>query len=249
MLDHLSNRRFEFGTGRGAGSHEVADVQYPRPRCRPERVLRGAAEIVRNVGAEGLHSRGNTSSSTRPTTFMPSRTARAIPHMACGGQPGHVARGGRARHRRTRLYFLVDQGHGPLLDSYKQAVADCVDPVGQFKNDNAMITSGIRCSSIATRRANKQPSELTSSRWSRSITTRSRAIPAGGAAGRTRRLASPPTPRRDVAAGLRVGRYARGDLEDSSSPMSRPASINSASCAQRCQPRRGARDDRDFGSM
>jgi len=24
MLDHLTNRRFEFGTGRGAGSHEVA---------------------------------------------------------------------------------------------------------------------------------------------------------------------------------------------------------------------------------
>ena len=30
MLDHLSEGRFEFGTGRGAGSHEVARVRSHR---------------------------------------------------------------------------------------------------------------------------------------------------------------------------------------------------------------------------
>jgi alkanesulfonate monooxygenase SsuD/methylene tetrahydromethanopterin reductase-like flavin-dependent oxidoreductase (luciferase family) len=46
---------------------------------------------------------------------------------------------------------------GPLLDSYKQAAADCADPVGQFKNDNVMITSGVRCS-LDRDKARKQAS-------------------------------------------------------------------------------------------
>jgi alkanesulfonate monooxygenase SsuD/methylene tetrahydromethanopterin reductase-like flavin-dependent oxidoreductase (luciferase family) len=33
MLDHLSGGRFEFGTGRGAGSHEILGIHRRRRRC------------------------------------------------------------------------------------------------------------------------------------------------------------------------------------------------------------------------
>ena len=34
----------------------------------------------------------------------------------------------------------------PWIESYKKGVSDCVDPVGEFVNDNVMITTAVRCS-------------------------------------------------------------------------------------------------------
>ena len=33
----------------------------------------------------------------------------------------------------------------PQIDAYKEAIAACADPVGQFVNDNVMLTNAVRC--------------------------------------------------------------------------------------------------------
>jgi alkanesulfonate monooxygenase SsuD/methylene tetrahydromethanopterin reductase-like flavin-dependent oxidoreductase (luciferase family) len=35
----------------------------------------------------------------------------------------------------------------PRIADYKEGISECTDPVGQFVNDNAMVTTGIYCSS------------------------------------------------------------------------------------------------------
>jgi alkanesulfonate monooxygenase SsuD/methylene tetrahydromethanopterin reductase-like flavin-dependent oxidoreductase (luciferase family) len=47
MLDHLTNRRFEFGTGRGAGSHEVATFNIHDPASTKADYYEVLPEIVR----------------------------------------------------------------------------------------------------------------------------------------------------------------------------------------------------------
>ena len=46
MLDHVTNNRFEFGTGRGAGSHELATMQW-RPN-HPKQKLCGMKSFAKS---------------------------------------------------------------------------------------------------------------------------------------------------------------------------------------------------------
>ena len=54
MLDHVTGRRFEWGTGRGAGSHELASLQHPRHELDEGRVGRGRPRDPPDVGAGRL---------------------------------------------------------------------------------------------------------------------------------------------------------------------------------------------------
>ena len=55
LLDHLTAGRFEFGTGRGAGSHELGTFMVKEPGDHACRVGRGGQGDPTDVGAEGLH--------------------------------------------------------------------------------------------------------------------------------------------------------------------------------------------------
>ena len=78
MLDHFTKNRFEWGTGRGAGSHELASFNImTRTRRRPN----GTKSCGRSPAC-GSRSTTRTKASTspcrRPTTSCRSRTARVI---------------------------------------------------------------------------------------------------------------------------------------------------------------------------
>ena len=77
MLDHVTGRRYEWGTGRGAGSHEMASLQHPRHQLDEVGVGRGGPGDPAHVGADGLLlRRRSTSPYRRRTTCYPSPTAR-----------------------------------------------------------------------------------------------------------------------------------------------------------------------------
>jgi alkanesulfonate monooxygenase SsuD/methylene tetrahydromethanopterin reductase-like flavin-dependent oxidoreductase (luciferase family) len=144
MLDHVSNRRFEFGTGRGAGSHEILGFL---PGMED---LSGTRDIWEDViaefpkmwlqdtyeGYEGKYW------SLPPRKVLPKPYGNAHPAMwyAAGNTSSYAMA---ARKGLGVLGFSVQTlaDLAPVLDAYKQEIANA-EPIGAFVNDNIMITTG-----------------------------------------------------------------------------------------------------------
>ena len=146
MLDHLTNRRFEFGTGRGAGSHEVATFNIHDPSSTRTEWDEVIVEIVRMWEQKDYTFHGKHFDLDTPHNILPKPYAPGHPPMwvACGNPNTYKKAGSLGL---GALGFTFDSVHrlAPRVAEYKEAIADCTDPVGQFVNDNAMITSGVRC--------------------------------------------------------------------------------------------------------
>ena len=78
MLDHFTNNRFEWGTGRGAGSHEMTVLQHHGQELDQGRVGTRSSARSRACGSRSTtSSTASTSPCPRRTTSSRSPTARA----------------------------------------------------------------------------------------------------------------------------------------------------------------------------
>src|SRR3984957_16065542 len=141
MLDHLSDGRFEFGTGRGAGSHEILGFL---PGMTD---LTGTREIWEDVIAEfpkmwmqdTYEGYQGKFWSLPPRKVLPKPWGKLHPAMwyAAGNLPSYEMA---ARKGLGVLGFSI--GSIPdlesVLDKYKKAVANA-EPIGAFVNDNVMV--------------------------------------------------------------------------------------------------------------
>jgi len=146
MLDHLTDRRFEFGTGRGAGSHEVAafnihDTSTTKPEW--EEVVR---EIPRMWEQRDYTFQGDHFAIDKPHNVLPKPYAPGHPPMwvACGNPPT-FGKAGAYGLGALGFNFSPILDMKPQIDAYKEGIAACKEPIGQFVNDNVMITNGVRC--------------------------------------------------------------------------------------------------------
>ncbi|HET6663752.1 MAG TPA: LLM class flavin-dependent oxidoreductase, partial [Acidimicrobiales bacterium] len=144
MLDHLSGGRFEFGTGRGAGSHEIlaflpgmTDLSKTREIWEdviaefPKMWLQDEYE-----GYEGKYWR------LPPRKVLPKPWKK--PHPAMWYAAGNVSSYEMAARRGLGvLGFSVGsiQELEPVMKAYKKAIKE-PEPVGAFVNDNIMVTTG-----------------------------------------------------------------------------------------------------------
>jgi len=143
MLDHLSDGRFEFGTGRGAGSHEILGFL-------PELTdMNGTKEIwEETIGEfpkmwlqdvyEGFRGK---SWQLPPRKVLPKPWKRPHPPMwyAAGNTTSYAMA---ARKGLGVLGFSISsiEQLGPVLEAYKTEVAKA-EPIGAYVNDNVMVTS------------------------------------------------------------------------------------------------------------
>ena len=146
MLDHLTNRRFEFGTGRGAGSHEIGTFNIhdtSSTRSEFDDVIR---EFVRMWEQKDYTYQGEHFQLDVPHNILPKPFAPGHPPIwvACGN-PGTFQKAGSLGIGALGFTFDSTDAMKERSASYKQAIADCTDPVGQFKNDNIMMTSMVYC--------------------------------------------------------------------------------------------------------
>jgi alkanesulfonate monooxygenase SsuD/methylene tetrahydromethanopterin reductase-like flavin-dependent oxidoreductase (luciferase family) len=146
MLDHITGQRYEWGTGRGAGSHEVAafnilDKNSTKPEW--EEVVR---EIPRMWEQEDYEFHGEHFTVPYPHNVLPKPFGKGHPPIwvACGN-PGTFARAGELGIGAIAFNFEPIYALQGRIDAYKQAIVDCTDPIGQFKNDNVMMTNGVVC--------------------------------------------------------------------------------------------------------
>jgi alkanesulfonate monooxygenase SsuD/methylene tetrahydromethanopterin reductase-like flavin-dependent oxidoreductase (luciferase family) len=146
LLDHLSEGRFEFGTGRGAGSHELSAFMVKDPdstRAEWDEVVR---EIPRMWERTDYTFFGDHFTVDTPHNVLPKPHGAGHPAiwLACGN-PATFAKAG--AHGIGALGFTFAPVHDmkPHVDAYKEALAGCTDPVGQFVNDNVLIANGVIC--------------------------------------------------------------------------------------------------------
>ena len=148
MLDHLTEGRFEFGTGRGAGSHEVTgfhdellgtDVSETKaiweetiaefPKMWMQDDLRGLPrQVLVHAAAPGAAE-----------AVRRSRTRR------CGTPPG-TRRASRWRRARASACSAsrstTSTSPRRPWQAYKRAIVDA-EPVGAFVNDNLLVAGGV----------------------------------------------------------------------------------------------------------
>nr|WP_202447258.1 LLM class flavin-dependent oxidoreductase [Streptomyces sp. SID5468] len=147
MLDHLTGGRFEFGTGRGAGSHEIlgflpgiTDMNHTKAIW--EETIAEFPRMWLNdtyPGFQGEHW------SLPPRKVLPKPYGGSHPAMwYAAGSPASYAMA--ARKGLGVLGFSVQKVSDMewVVDSYKTAVRDA-EPVGGYVNDNVMVTTTAIC--------------------------------------------------------------------------------------------------------
>lgn len=143
MLDHLSGGRFEFGTGRGAGSHEIlgflpgiTDMNQTREIW--EDVI---AEFPKMWLQDEYQGYQGKYWSLPPRKVLPKPYGPGHPAMwYAAGSPSSYEMAAR-RGLGVLGFSVVDYDSlGKVIDSYKRTIANA-EPVGAFVNDNIMITS------------------------------------------------------------------------------------------------------------
>ena len=145
MCDHLSEGRFEFGTGRGAGSWEIGsfNVDMADTKDTWEEVIRE----FRRMWEETDYSFDGKYFQVPPRNVLPKPYGGGRTHppiwVAAGNTPTYERA---ARHGIGVLGFTVSAipQMAPHVAAYKAAVGEAV-PVGRYVNDNVMITSGVVC--------------------------------------------------------------------------------------------------------
>lgn len=151
MLDHLSDGRFELGTGRGAGSREVTGFDISGTDVTKavwDEVIR---ELPKMWASTGYQHDGPAFRTPYPSEKMPDRNVLPKPWhqphpplwVACGNPPTYEKA---ARMGLGALGFNVAavKDMEPMVRAYKDAI-DQAEPVGAYVNDNVMITNGVVC--------------------------------------------------------------------------------------------------------
>ena len=141
-LDHLTEGRFEFGTGRGAGSHEILGFLHHDGVTSTDATKEIWADVIGEfpkmfledtyAGYEGKYW------SLPPRKILPRPFKAGHPAMwyAAGNPPSYEMAG---RMGLGVLGFSLDRWDrvDALLSSYKNGIANA-EPIGAFVNDNLM---------------------------------------------------------------------------------------------------------------
>jgi alkanesulfonate monooxygenase SsuD/methylene tetrahydromethanopterin reductase-like flavin-dependent oxidoreductase (luciferase family) len=146
MMDHVTNRRFEWGTGRGAGSHEMATfniLDTSSTKAEWDEVVR---EIPRMWEQKDYSHQGASFTVPTPHNILPKPYGQGHPPIwvACGNPPTFAKAGemgiGAIAFNFEPIYNLKGR-----IEAYKEGIANCKEPVGQFMNDNVMMTNAVLC--------------------------------------------------------------------------------------------------------
>jgi len=143
MLDHLSDGRFEFGTGRGAGSHEILGflpgmTDLTGTREIWEETIGEFPKMWLQDEYEGFDGKYW---SLPPRKILPKPLHK--PHPAMWYAAGNTSSYAMAAHKGLGvLGFSVGSldEMGPVVEAYKAEIPNA-EPIGAFVNDNVMITT------------------------------------------------------------------------------------------------------------
>jgi alkanesulfonate monooxygenase SsuD/methylene tetrahydromethanopterin reductase-like flavin-dependent oxidoreductase (luciferase family) len=146
MLDHVTEGRYEWGTGRGAGSHEVATfniLDTNETKAEWDEVVR---EIPRMWEQRDYSFEGKYFTVPTPHNVLPKPYGKGHPPIwvACGNPPTFAKAGslgiGAIAFNFEPIFNLKGR-----VDAYKEAIQSPTEQIGQYKNDNVMMTNAVIC--------------------------------------------------------------------------------------------------------
>ena len=144
MIDHLSGGRFEFGTGRGSSTIEQQGFGIPDPDLTKEMFDEVIPEFKR-MWRDGDYSFDGRFFSMPPRNVLPKPFTKPHPPMwVAAGNPGTFEKA--ARMGLGVLCFTMGspQMLAPLVEVYKNTI-EKAEPVGEYVNNNVMVTSQMLC--------------------------------------------------------------------------------------------------------
>lgn len=151
MLDHLTEGRFEFGTGRGAGSREVTgfDIESTEAtRAIWDEVIREIPKMWRD---EEYAYEGTSFNLPYPGHELATRDVLPKPYSdphppmwVAAGNPPTFEKAARLGLGVLAFTTRALPDMAPLVATYKDNI-DQAEPVGGFVNDNVMITTAVVC--------------------------------------------------------------------------------------------------------
>jgi alkanesulfonate monooxygenase SsuD/methylene tetrahydromethanopterin reductase-like flavin-dependent oxidoreductase (luciferase family) len=144
LLDHLTNNRFEFGTGRGSSTTEVhgfdiADINETKAMWRE------AITEIPKMWKDGVYSYEGTYFRVPERQVFPKPNGPSHPAIwvAAGSPPTFTE----AAEMGLGAFCFSMGGPaqvGPLVANYKKAIGDAT-PVGDYVNDNIMGVTNMLC--------------------------------------------------------------------------------------------------------
>lgn len=146
MLDHLSGNRYEWGTGRGAGSHEIASFNILDKDSTKAEWEEVAPQIPRMWEERDYEYHGTSFEVPWPHNILPKPYGVGHPPiwMACGNPPS-FGRAGELGVGAIAFNFEPIHNLKGRVEAYKEGIANCTEPLGQFMNDNIMMTNAVIC--------------------------------------------------------------------------------------------------------
>lgn len=145
MLDHVSEGRFEWGVGRGSSSTEYQGFGIPdsdTTKAMADEVLPQVLEMMK----PGRYSYDGECFSMPERMVLPK--PYTLPHppiwMACGS-PATFEKAGRMGVGALCFAMGSPSKLAPLIETYKEAVAECDNPIGGYVNDNVAAVSRLFC--------------------------------------------------------------------------------------------------------
>ena len=145
MLDHVTDRRYEWGTGRGAGSHEMASfniLDTNSTKAEWDEVVREIPRMWEQVDYthHGEHFTVPTPHNVLPEALRPRAIRRSGWRAATRRRSRRRASSASARSPSTSSRSTTSAA---ASTPYKEGIANCTEPLGQFMNDNIMMTNGV----------------------------------------------------------------------------------------------------------
>ncbi|UGQ14958.1 LLM class flavin-dependent oxidoreductase [Yinghuangia sp. ASG 101] len=146
MLDHVTEGRFEWGTGRGAGSHEVASFNIMDTNSTKAEWDEVAREIVRMWEQYDYSFHGEHFTVPTPHNILPKPYGHSHPPiwMACGN-PGSFAKAGSLGIGAIAFNFEPIYNLKGRIEAYKEAAENPVEILGDYQNNNVMMTNAVIC--------------------------------------------------------------------------------------------------------
>lgn len=145
MLDHLSEGRFEFGMGRGSSSTEQKGFGIDDPELTKEMFDEVIVEF-RTMWRDdeyGPHD-GKFFSMPRRNVLPKPYTKPHPPLWVAAGSPSTFEKAAKMGIGVLCFTTATLESLKPLIEKYKTAIEDA-EPVGDYVNDNIMVTSQMLC--------------------------------------------------------------------------------------------------------
>jgi alkanesulfonate monooxygenase SsuD/methylene tetrahydromethanopterin reductase-like flavin-dependent oxidoreductase (luciferase family) len=144
MLDHLSEGRFEFGTGRGSSSTEFKGFGIPDGETTRAMFDEALAEILR-MWRETPYSHDGRFFSMPPRNVLPKPYTRPHPPLwvACGS-PSTFEKAARLGLGALCFSLGSPADFAPLIAAYKRTIRHA-EPIGEYVNDNVACVTALVC--------------------------------------------------------------------------------------------------------